>query len=91
MTFHEYAIQYLTNNGMFDDQASAVVGMAKTHSLFTEFGERRFSDNTSDYPQPMMSVFLVSLNRVAVEWIDANCPNAWFRGVFAEDAVSSTP
>jgi len=84
MTFEKFAQDYLFNNGMFEDDAKKVIELAKEDEVLGDTMKGRWEDDTEGYPPFMKSVFIVSLNSVAVKYIDANIPQAWFRQVFAE-------
>lgn len=44
----------------------------------------RWNDNISDYPPIMTKAIWISAKRIALQWIDTNKPQAWFRPIFAE-------
>ena len=46
--------------------------------------ELRWLDSTEGYPKCMLSLITVSAARAALDWIDANCPQAWYRPMFAD-------
>lgn len=83
MTFESKAIEYLYQNGMFEDQAKAVVEIAKA-APENEPMKGRWQDDIEGYPPTMLQVLALSLDSAAVEWIDANLPHAWFRPMFAK-------
>ena len=79
MTFEEKVKEYFVASGMFDSQANAVFQemKASTDAMFD-----RWNDDVLGYPDVMLNVILVSARRYALEWIDKNIPQAWFRGCF---------
>lgn len=77
MTFKEKVKEHLVASGMFDSQAEAVFQEMKA-SDNVMLG--RWDDDVSEYPGVMLNVILVSVRRYALEWIDKNIPQAWFRG-----------
>ena len=79
MTFEEKVKEYLVGNGMFDNQAEAVLQRMKAGD---DVMLHRWSDDTSEYPDVMLNVILLSARRHALDWIDENIPQAWFRGCF---------
>lgn len=81
MTFNEEMTTYLTDHGMFDSQARLVMEMVKDHELFKEM-RGRLNEETTDYPTAIKSMCFMYLRVVALEYIDKNCPAAWFRPVF---------
>jgi hypothetical protein len=82
MTFRELAHGYLTENGMFDSQADDVIALMVADPA-NEPMMQRWTDHVEGYPDAMKSVIIVDARRKAVEWIDANCPLAWYRPMFA--------
>jgi len=74
MTFNDKAHQHLAENGLWPDEAEAVVFQAKdNHPLFTHpvLWERR----VEDYPDVAWITFLINLDAVALEWIDRIIPS----------------
>ena len=47
----------------------------------------RWADDEGGYPKAMLNVLHVTVNRCAVEWIDKNCPEAWYRDVFTGEEI----
>jgi hypothetical protein len=82
MTISKFSTDYLVNNGFFPDQAERVFEQVKQDKS-NEAMTNRWNDEVDGYPKSMQSVLIYTLNRNAVEWIDANCPQAWFREIFA--------
>ncbi len=85
VTFRQWAQTYLEERGMFPDQASAVV-KATEDDPASEAMRGRWTDDTEGYPTPLLAVMAMAINHAAVTWIDANCPQAWYRPMFAEKA-----
>lgn len=83
MTFEDAMRQRLTNSGMFPDQVDAVVERVKA-APENEPMAQRWSDNASGYPSQMLGVLWLTAKTHALEYIDAECPQAWFRPLFAE-------
>ena len=83
MTWQQFAEKYLSDNGMFEDGAKAVVALAIEHKLFAAM-KGRWNDNISGYPEVMKTAFLLSLRAVAVEWIESNKPAAWYKACFQD-------
>lgn len=84
MTFKDFAIEFLTSNGMFDDQASAVFEIVKTDPA-NEAMRDRWNDDVSEYPAMMQTLTRMSAKRAALSYIDEHCPQAWFRPMFTDD------
>jgi len=79
MTFFQYFMEYLTDRGLFEDQAKSVIVNAHV-DLEERFD--RWDDPVEDYPDTMLAIVLISVNEAAIAWIDENIPQAWYRGMF---------
>lgn len=86
MTFEEKARAMLVERGMFPKQADEVVAMMKQDPA-NEAMSDRWRDNIEDYPIEMLAILLFSAKTNALEWIDKNCPKAWYRPMFEKDAT----
>ena len=82
MSFKAWALAYLIDRGMFEDQAAAVVDAWMADEANASM-DGRWESRIEGYPPIMLNVLALSLNRCALSWIDANKPQAWFRGMFA--------
>lgn len=71
--------------GMFEDQAKAVMDSIeqKADADPQNTMYRRWSQDASGYPPTMPGVLYLTVKSDALKWIDANCPQAWFRPMFA--------
>lgn len=83
MTWTELCVKFIYENGVFEEDAKKIVEVAKGHKLFAETMKSRWNDKVSDYPEVMKGVILISLKSVALEWIEANQPQAWYKAMFA--------
>lgn len=81
-TIREHAAKYLEGRGLWPDEAHAVVLKAE-QSQILEGMTARWDEATDCYPPMLMRVVEVSLDAVAVEWIDANKPRHFARAMFA--------
>ena len=82
MTLKEKVLKFLTDGGMFDEQAAQVFEAIK-NSDENEAMRERWNEPAEDYPSVLVSALNVSAAVHAVEWLDENLPLAWFRPVFA--------
>lgn len=82
MSIEDTIVKRLEEHGLFNDQAKAVVESMKV-APGNEVMEGRWRDATSDYPPSILQMAWMSAKLHAVEWIDANCPAHWARGMFA--------
>ncbi len=84
MTTREKLKKMLVDKGMFEDQAEEVMEMAIPKIEELTPGYRITWDRPADeYPAPLYSIFWLTLKEVAIKWIDANVPKAWYRPMFA--------
>lgn len=81
-TIREYLSTYLFNNGMFENQCEEVLQLAEKHDIFKGTMDNRWNDKIDDYPPMAMTTLKISLNRVALEYIEDKCPEAWFKPLF---------
>jgi len=70
----------LINNGMFDTQAKKV--MRKVMEEQKELIGGRWQDSASDYPEATVNTLWLSVKMSALEWINENAPQAWFKPMF---------
>ncbi len=59
------------------------IAQAKEAEVTIDMKER-WGDAVEDYPPVMVNVLWVSVKHIAVEWIDRELPEAWFRPMFTE-------
>lgn len=81
MTMQQWAEKYLTDNGLWPDEAEAVVEAAKAEKA-NESMERRWNDDIEGYPKQLLAVLTMPLRAEAVRWIDANKPQHFARMMF---------
>ena len=86
MTIRKKMKALLFEHGMLEEDAENVLRLAEDDPSM-ESMKARWND-AECYPPQMFAVWWVSLKAVAVKWIDANMPQAWYRAMFAE---GSTP
>lgn len=84
MTIQENISEMLQNKGLFPNQAEEVICLCKQNKdLFPDM-EKRWNDNIQDYPSTLISVLCLSVNQVALQWINKNYPKAWYKSLFTE-------
>lgn len=84
MTIKEKIIEFLTSNGMFDDQAAATFELVKNDPA-NKAMSGRWNEDVSAYPLQMLPIIQMSARRSALAYIDEHCPLAWFRPMFCDD------
>ena len=81
MTIEDTIKNKLIENGLFPDQANAVVYNLKKLDICMD---GRWSEDASGYPVQLLAVLWMSAKDEAVKWIDENKPRHWARPMFAE-------
>jgi hypothetical protein len=84
MTFEQWMRDRLTNSGMFVNQVDAVVERVKA-APENEPMAQRWGHSINGYPAAMVNVLWLTVKTHALEYIDAECPQAWFRPLFAPE------
>ena len=73
----------ITDCGVFDTQAEKIMERAK--QLFAEDNPDynvTWNRPASEYPDAFFGIGFLTVKRAAIEWIDENIPQAWFRAMF---------
>lgn len=81
MTFIEYFKKYFEDRGLWSEEANAVIEIMQADKA-NESMSGRWTDKVEEYPPQILSVLGMGADRAAVEWIDANKPHHWARGMF---------
>lgn len=88
MTTKERLLKFeLIDNGMFPEQAEQVFQQALP-KLQPNGYQVTWDRPASEYPDPFYAVLAMILKPIALEWIDANLPKAWFRPMFTDNPES---
>lgn len=83
MTTKEKFAQMLMDRGMFESQANAVMDIFVPEFDAVNAGYRvTWERPASEYPDAFYAVGFFTLKRAALQWIDENLPQAWFRALF---------
>ncbi len=78
MTSREKLIEMLVANGMFETQAEEVMDMAQERDdmgIHWNFSHDQYADM-------MYPILFESIKPIALEWIEKNKPQAWYKGCF---------
>lgn len=81
MTIKAKIVELLVSHGMFEDDARTVLQELEKGN---DSMRGRWDEDTAAYPQPLLATLWYSAKVEALKWIDANCPNAWYRSMFDE-------
>jgi hypothetical protein len=79
MTLEERLTEKLIKMGLFENQAKEVLSLAKKEPALATI---KWGYGEDQYPAEMNGLIWLFVKKHGLEWIDANCPNAWFRGMF---------
>ncbi len=87
--------QMLFEMGMFESQTVKVIDLAipeiDAMQPSIQEGEAdeqpepykvKWSNPSTDYPDAIYSIWFQKVKQVALQWIDKECPQAWFRELF---------
>ena len=85
VTLKQKAISLLTERGMFDRDAEEVFEMVKADPSNAAMANR-WNDEVERYPKQMLPILLFSVKRSVVAWIEQNCPQAWYKPLFTDEA-----
>ncbi len=83
MNFYDAMIARLTENGMFDTQAKAVMELVVNDQEHFASMQGRWGDQVDGYPQGLVNTVFALIRPVAFKWISEHAPKAWFRVAFA--------
>jgi len=89
MTIEKKITEWLAQQGMFPQQADAVLEILKAEDVADGGAMKdRWNDESDGYPPQLLPVLIPSARRAGLAWIDANLPKAWFRSLFVEIGAS---
>ncbi|KKM24445.1 hypothetical protein LCGC14_1605010 [marine sediment metagenome] len=89
MTISEYLIGHLVSCGMFEKDAMVVFAAVKAERHSTK--DIKWNDQLDDpmgYPRQLIAVLLLIVRARAVEWVDENCPLAFYREVLLPSTLA---
>ena len=83
MTTREKLENMLVNNGMFESQAKEVMEIAipELNSLVKDY-QITFDRPAMEYPTAVYNVLFLAIKPIALKWIEANVPMAWYKPMF---------
>lgn len=83
LTTREKLEYMLTQRGMYESQASKVMDMAipELNKLSDDY-KITFDRPADEYPAVIYDLLFISIKPIALNWIDKNIPQAWFREMF---------
>lgn len=83
MTTREKLESNLVNKGLMPFQAKEIMNLAipRLDEVVPEY-KTTWNRPFDEYPAAMYAVWQIEVNKVALEWIEMHCPNAWFKPMF---------
>lgn len=83
MTFEQSIETHLTSNGLFPTQARAIIDEIKNSTdEHAKSVAEMFPQDVDGYPEIMRTVIMISVNSLALEWLNKNAPQHWARPMF---------
>lgn len=82
MTVKERLEEICVEQGMFENQARAVVELAMKELDNIDEYKIAWDKPSQEYPTKFYAAAFLTVARVALKWIDENIPQAWFRQMF---------
>ena len=85
MTIREKMIELLCENGMWPKDAPVVIDeMLAAREEGDPSHAVRWDGPTDQYPPQLLAVLWMSVRAAGLKWIDANCPEAFYRPMFVD-------
>ena len=85
MTVAEKLVDMLGQNGMATQHATQVFELAKPElNKVVDDYTITFNARSSDYPDVCYKLWFELMKPIALQWIDENLPQAWYRPIFIE-------
>jgi hypothetical protein len=81
MTIREFVESYCTDRLMPESEAAKVAELVRAYPSVAAV---RFSDPTGAYPKALLGVIQAITKKLALEYIDRNRPEAFYRPAFVE-------
>lgn len=81
MTLEQAMVKNMTDRIMTPSQAAAVMELARKAKML-EAVSAKWDDTSDAYPPQFMDILWYSVRELALAYIDANCPKAFYRPLF---------
>jgi len=81
ITVEEKLKKDLFDRGMFESWCDVIMETVKAYD-YNEPMQGRWQDDIDGYPPQLVIWLWLSVKQAALEYIDTNCPGAWFRPMF---------
>ena len=83
MSVREYIHKWLTDRGLWPDEATVVVESTMKQEACDQV---KWNDSAECYPPQLLAVLALSARELAVKYIDENKPKHFARPMFAVEA-----
>jgi len=80
-TFKTFIMNRLTDHGMWPKDAETIFERVKDHEINQSITQR-WNDQVDEYPKVMSETLWMGAKSIALEWIDENQPEAFYRPLF---------
>lgn len=90
MTIRQLFEKRLYECGMFDKDIAAVMESVIA-AKENEAVQGRWDENPSGYPPQLLAALWFSVRKHTLAWIDANCPQAFYRAMFVNEPQADEP
>ena len=87
MTLEQKMRELLEQHGMWSDGLEATMKEAKESDLLKDTMRERWNDDVEGYPQTLVVALWLNVRSLALNWVDANCPEAWYRPMLAGEDI----
>jgi hypothetical protein len=87
MTFREVCKKHLVDNGLFEDQAEAVLSAIDAEDQESHEAYRTFNRECGGYPMQLRALYIAKANSAAADWIRENMPRHWALPMFDPSAL----
>ena len=81
-TFEQWALRYMTDRGVWDDDASKILAGIKADKTSQPMASRWNDLVVDTRPDVMLPVLAMKIDRAVLAWCEKNMPEAWFKPMF---------
>lgn len=83
MTTRQKFEEMLYNMGVFENDASAIMDLAipMVAEMLPQYSVT-WDRPSTEYPEAFYNVVFITVKRAALQWINENKPQAWFKAMF---------
>lgn len=85
MNFKEFFKKELYQRGLFEEQCDEIMDTVIKDDTLESMNDR-WDDDMKSYPDTMKVIIWIAVKKAAIEYIEKNCPGAWFKALFTDEA-----